>query len=204
MQVMPPTAVPAPGAMPAAGPPAEIATAPAPSPASADVHEVRPGEPLPAPGAGADIPAYEFVREHGKALLAIPGVYSVSWSMRDTSEVRLYFTDEHMAGLATGVLEPEVDGISLVPAMHPAREPYAGGPRGTASEQVRLLAAMPGVWDFRYSIPGRYSNGVVYLDTVSQAHVDALDPLIKNRIPFGLRDDGYMRHMAVRFNVRLP
>lgn len=175
--------------------------APAATPPTAG-YELRPGQ---APPIDARSPAGDLVRARGRDLLAIPGAFSIGWrGGDDVAEVRLSFQDETGAALAKALLEPVVDGVRIAIAVRDIDGEYDGDQVPRTGDLVRSVAAMPGVWDYRYAETSPWADGRVTFRTISREVVDRLDPLLRNRIPFGTTPDGRTRVMYLNWRAGVP
>lgn len=180
-----------------------LAAAPRQRPGERQVHDLRAGQVIPT-GATRS-PAGELVRARGRDLLAIPGAVSVSWrGGDDVAVVRLNFHDEAGASLGKALLERRVDGVELVVGVWGEKEPHAGDGVGRTGDLVRAVAAMPGIWDYRYRETSPFADGHVTFQAISRAVVDRLDPLLRDSIPFGTAPDGRARMMHLHWRAGVP
>ncbi len=104
-------------------------------------------------------PASAFVMEHSKDVFSLMGVTSITWGLKDPTEVRISVHDPVLRVLADNVLRDTVDGARLVfqdstaaeRAALPASskmlsESWADYP----TNMVRAVAGMPGVTQWRW------------------------------------------------------
>lgn len=163
------------------------------------LHEVRKGEAFPASAAGN--PASEFSRRYAHTLLTMPGAYSVGWGYPE-NEVWLWMQDEAGAARLKGLIEEQVGQIKLIVGIHSTRQAYDGPGDDNASERARVLAALPGVWDYQHR--GNSVWGQILLKTINQSVVDELDPLIKDMYQWGTTPKGQPRMMRVLWKPGVP
>lgn len=165
-------------------------------------YELRPGQ---LPPVDLRSPAGDLVRDRGRDLLAIPGAFSIGWrGGDDVAEVRLSFQDETGAALAKALLEPVVDGVRIAIAVRDVDGEYDGNQVPRTGDLVRSVAAMPGVWDYRYAETSPWTDGRVTFQAINREVVDRLDPLLRNRIPFGTTPDGRERVMYLHWRAGVP
>lgn len=175
----------------------------APAPGAEVGHELLAGEQLPADAPRS--PAGDFVRERGRDLLAIPGAVSISWRAGDdVGTVRINFVDTTGAALAKGLLETRVDGVEIVVGIWQQKEPYAGDVAARTGDLVRAVAAMPGVWDYKYAETSPFADGHVTFRTISRDVTARLDPLLRGSIAFGHTPNGSARSMHVHWRSGVP
>jgi hypothetical protein len=148
-------------------------------------------------------PAAELYRKRGLDILQLPGAYSLSWGMTTPNELALnVYTEADAAALAM-FLEPVIDGVKLVLRYGADRTPFTGQPTGFVNDMLRAIAGLPGVWNIdkrAITINGGYAR----VQTINQATIDRLNPLVKDRLDFGTTPKGVQRWLALRWVAGIP
>jgi hypothetical protein len=152
--------------------------------------------PSPTPGAA-------LYRARGMDMLQLPGVHSLSWGLTRPNELDMnVYTEADAAALAM-FLEPVIDGVKLVLKYGAERTPYAGTPSGFVNDMLRAVAGLPGVWNIdkrAITINGGYAR----VQTINQATIDRLNPLVKDRLDFGTTPKGMPRWLSLRWVAGIP
>jgi hypothetical protein len=184
--------------------------APATYVAPTTMPSVGPARHVPVPAAdgpvGGRSTARDVARAYGRDLLAVPGARFLGWAGSDDSRLFIDFTDEASASIAAGLLEPVIEGVEVLARVDgrtissPAHESA-----GSASNRVRAIAAMRGVWDYRYATTTQWQNGRVTFTVVDDAISARLDPILRDQIAFGwIPDTGVPRYLQLSWETRLP
>jgi hypothetical protein len=157
----------------------------------------RPAEvPPPTPAAG-------LYRTRGMDMLQLPGMHSISWGMARPDELDLNVYSESDAALLAMVLEPVVDGVKLVLRHGPGRTPYTGPGTGFVNDMLRAIAGLPGVWNVdKRGIT--MTGGRARVQTIDQATIDRLDPLVRDRLDFGTTPKGMQRWVRLAWVPGIP
>ena len=128
-------------------------------------------------------PAFLLVKQHGKDLLSLPGVASLSLNPHDGNTVRVVMVNEYTAAIAKRVLEAEIGGVKLELNLASTGKPYTGTETASIGDCVHAVAAMPGVWNYSYIFaPNR---GTATFRVVDAATIERLDPLIRDHFEVG-------------------
>ena len=170
----------------------------------AAVQPVRPSAipPSGAPSAPrfADVPpptpAAGLYRTRGMDILQLPGAHSLSWGMLNV------YTEQDAALLAM-YLEPVIEGVKLELRYGADRTPYTGTPNGFVNDMLRGIAGLPGVWNIdKRGIT--INGGRARVQTINQAAIDRLDPLVKDRLDFGVTPKGRQRRVYLAWVPGIP
>jgi hypothetical protein len=174
----------------AAMPPVRPAVAP--SVATARFADVPP----PTPAAG-------LYRSRGMDILQLPGAHSLSWGMTRPDVLELNVYTEQDAALLAMFLEPVIEGVKLELRYGAERTPYTGTPNGYVNDMLRGIAGLPGVWnvDKRGITMG---GGRARIQTINQATIDRLNPLVKDRLDFGHTPQGRQRWVYLAWVPGIP
>lgn len=144
-------------------------------------------------------PAAPIFKEFARDLLSLPGSIYTGWAINAPNEVHLVFESKGDEDLARAVLNPRIDGIDIALTTYVPKAGGNGGVAGAkagarlatpeghlnASNMVRAVSAMPGVWE--------HSTGgmTIRFATVTDAQAAHLKRLVRDT--FG----GYTIEFAV-------
>ena len=165
----------------------------------------RPG--IPAAAEGPDgRPASDIARRYGNDLLAVPGAFKLSWGTKHPALLNIDFRDAADARIAAWLYATDIDGVQLV-VRHDGT-PIVPTGHASASEGGRLaraVASMRGVWDMRYAETSQFEDGRVTFRTIDKAATERLDPILRDRVPFGWRPDtGEPRWLRLLWRSGVP
>ena len=152
----------------------------------------------------APYPAAGLYRSRGMDILDLPGMHSLSFSMLRPDVLELNVYTEQDAALLAMYIEPVIDGVKLELHVGVDREPYTGTPSGSVADMLRGIAGLPGVWNVdQRGIT--MTGGTARVQTINQATIDRLDPLVKDQLDFGKRPGtNIQRWVNVRWVPGIP
>lgn len=176
--------------------------APAPRTAADGSIEIRNLDDIKAFGPN-QFPWTPFLRKYVGDLLALPGATSFTFQPSKPDIITVRFRTEAQRATGEGILEPAVEGTTLLTAM---TDWAKGSPEPDTSlmhhmDMITDIDTLPGVYKWQVTSQPVYTGeGVVKFDVVDRATVEHLDPLIKD-VLVGPTLDNIQWKYAVKWNV---